>query len=213
MIDYILNELYITTNPPRELIQKLVMLAEHEWCSFDKIPKVGLLPYRDIEAELLGITFNDSNELLMIFITDYPNGGSLIKELAKYYKFSFKLNYYSVFTLCQGVFEYNHVLDKETAIKTNRWEYQGLVSYDSNTNSYTYENNTFKWKEELMDYLFNQKARDEKLDIVLGNKVFSFDDSLPSPKGRRSILQRIYYYIRLFFIKTKYGLKNKLSHD
>lgn len=213
MIDYILNEFYITTNPPRELIEKLAMLADHEWCSFDKIPKVGLLPDREIEAELLGITFNDNDDCLLIFITDYPSGAYTILALAKYYKFSFKLNYYSVFTLCQGTFEYNHVLDKETALEINQWDYQGLVSFDRNTYTYTYENNTYRWKEELMEYLFNQKVRDEKLDIILGDKVFSYNESLPSPKGRRSLFQKIHYKTKIFLLKYMYLIKNKLSID
>jgi len=210
MIDYVLNELMITTNPPRELIEKLTMLAEHEWCSFDKIPKVGLLPDKDIEADLLGITLYDAQ--LMIFITDYYNGGYTIKELAKYYKFSFKLNHYSVFTLCQGVFEYDHVLDKETSIETHKWDYTSKVSFDNQNMIYTYENNTYRYKEELMDYIFNQKVRDEKLDIILGNKSFlHFEHSLPTPGCRRSILQKIYYQIRVSILKYGYAIKNKIG--
>jgi len=212
MIDYVLNELLITTNPPRELIEKLTMLAEHEWCSFDKIPKVGLLPDEDIEADLLGITLHDAQ--LMIFIADYPNGGYAIRQLARYYKFSFRLNHYSVFTLCQGVIEYDHVSDKETSISTNRWDYASKVDFDEQTMLYTYENNTYKYKEELMDYIFNQKVRDEKLDIILGNKAFAnIEHSLPTPSGRRSLLQKIYYQIRILIVKYGYFIKNQLSHE
>jgi len=210
--DYILNELLITTNPPRELIQKLAMLAEHDWCSFETIPKVGLLPDKDIEADLLGITLNDDNELLLIFISEYPNGGYIIKQLAKYYKFSFRLNHYSVFTLGQGFFEYDHTVDKETSICTNRWDYSGKVSFDTKTITYTYEDTVFEYKEQLMDYIFNQKVRDEKLDIILGNKAFAhFEHSLPTPRGKRSIIQKIYYKVRVTILKYGYAIKNKIG--
>ena len=181
MIDYLLNEVEITSSIPREFIEKILLLSEHNWSSFDKIPKVGLLPHKNIEADLLCITLN--HELAMIFITEYPVGGMFILQLARYYKFSFKLNYYSVFSMCQGTFEYDHVLDKETAFGVFQWDYSGKISYDEHSLTYTYENTAFKWKEELMDYLYNQKIRDEKLDIALGNKVFSFVESLPTPKG------------------------------
>ena len=212
MYDATLNEVIIISEEPRELIEKLSILEEHDWNSFEKIPKLKLLPDGDYEAKLLGLTLYKDNTF--VFLSDFGKDINVIKKLAMYYKFSFRFNFCSFLSLNHGRYEYNHITKEETLVEIDDFDLYGLVTYDKKTETFIYEGNNYKYREELMDYLMLQKIRNEKLDIILGNKAFSnIEESLPSPKGKRSLLQKIYYQIRILIVKYGYFIKNQLSHE
>ena len=209
MYDATLNETIITTEVPRELIEKLRILEEHDWHSFDKLPKLKLLPDDDYEANLLGLTLYKDNTF--VFISDFGKDINVVKKLAMHYKFSFHFNFCSFLSLNHGRYQYDHITQEETLVEINDYHLYGAVTYDKKTQTFLYEGNYFKYREELMEYLMQQKVRDEKLDIILGDKAFSFIEGLPSTESKRSLVQKISYKIRVLIVKYGYAIKNILS--
>ena len=198
MFDYYLCQVNITSKVPEDFAYKLSILDEHDYLSFDPIPKIKLLKDRDIESEFLGLTYY--NENIFLFISDVGRNGYRIQELAKQYKFSFTLNYYSVLTLDLGTYNYDYLLDKVEEFNLSGLDYSG-VRYDEEKNTFTYENVEYKYREQLTDFLIKRKKRNEKLDILFEEKDL-FIERLPAPSGHRSnLFYKVGYAIRKLIAK------------
>ncbi len=198
MFDYYLCQVNITSKVPEDFAYKLSILDEHDYLSFDPIPKINLLKDRDIESEFLGLTYY--NENIFLFISDVGRNGYRIQELAKQYKFSFTLNYYSVLTLDLGTYNYDYLLDKVEEFNLSGLDYSG-VRYDEEKNTFTYENVEYKYREQLTDFLIKRKKRNEKLDILFEEKDL-FIERLPAPSGHRSnLFYKVGYAIRKLIAK------------
>ena len=198
MFDYFLCQVNITSEVPEDFAFKLSILDEHDYLSFDPIPKINLLKDRDIESEFLGLTYY--NENIFLFISDVGRNGYRIQELAKQYKFSFTLNYYSVLTLDLGTYNYDYLLDKVEEFNLSGLDYSG-VRYDEEKNTFTYENVEYKYREQLTDFLIKRKKRNEKLDILFEEKDL-FIERLPAPSGHRSnLFYKVGYAIRKLIAK------------
>lgn len=198
MFDYFLCQVNITSEVPVDFAYKLSILDEHDYLSFDPIPKINLLKDRDIESEFLGLTYY--NENIFLFISDVGRNGYRIQELAKQYKFSFTLNYYSVLTLDLGTYNYDYLLDKVEEFNLSGLDYSG-VRYDEEKNTFTYENVEYKYREQLTDFLIKRKKRNEKLDILFEEKDL-FIERLPAPSGHRSnLFYKINYWCRKMIAK------------
>ena len=197
MFDYFLCQVNITSEVPVDFAYKLSILDEHDYLSFDPIPKINLLKDRDIESEFLGLTYY--NENIFLFISDVGRNGYRIQELAKQYKFSFTLNYYSVLTLDLGTYNYDYLLDKVEEFNLSGLDYSG-VRYDEEKNTFTYENVEYKYREQLTDFLIKRKKRNEKLDILFEEKDL-FTERLPVRGNRSNLFYKVGYAIRKLIAK------------
>lgn len=198
MFDYFLCEVKITSQVPPAFANKLGILDEHDWMSFDPIPKINLLKGRYIECEFLALKYYNQNTFL--FINDIGNNGHRLMELAKQYGFSFSLSYFSVLTLEQGIFSYDYLTEKIEEFELYGSDYTG-VKYDEVANIFTYEGVEYKYREQLSEFLIKRKKRIEKINSLFEDRDL-FKERLPAPSGNRSnLFYKIGYAIRKLIAK------------
>lgn len=198
MWDFVLNDVEITSLVPRAFADKLELLSEHEWMSFEPIPKINLLKGQNVEDEFLCLTYFNNNNF--IFISDTGHNGGRLIDLARQYKFSFTLKYYSTFTLQQGVFSYDYLTDKLEEFYLFNSDCSG-VKYHEATNTFTYEGVEYMYRQELTNYLIQRKKRMEKIDLILEDKDL-YRERLPAQSGNLSNpFYKIGYAIRKLIAK------------
>jgi len=197
MWDYWLCEVKITSKVPDAFAYKLGIIEEHDWMSFVPIPKINLLKDRDIECELLALRYYNENTIL--YVSDTGRNGYRWIELAKQYKFSFSLSYFSVLTLEQGSFIYDYELDKIDGFDLYASDYIG-VKYDEKTNIFTYENVEYRYREQLSEYLIKRKKRIEKINSLFEDKDF-YRERFPVRGNRSNPFYKIGYAIRKVIAK------------
>lgn len=195
MWDFVLNDVFITSPVPTDFALKLELLSEHDWMSFEPIPKLNLLKGKNIENEFLGLTyFGDNN---FCFISETGNNGLRLIEIAKQYKFSFRLNYYSTFNLDLGWFSYDYQLDKAEKFDLLNSDYSG-VNYNEDTEIFTYEGVEYKYRQELTNYLVRCKIRNQNIDLILSDH---YKKRLPVRGNRSNPFYKIGYAVRTFLAK------------